>query len=294
MLADTIPKLEDGSPDFNSLRYPVIASPKLDGIRCMIVGGKALTRKWNLIPNLYVRQWLQENLPDGLDGELMVRNAQFNEVSSGIMKSSGEPDFFYAVFDYVSDGLDEPYKDRIQKLREKLMVPDKHIWIVPQVLIHNAKEMEDFEQKALKDGYEGAMVRDPNGPYKNGRSTVSQGYLLKIKRFEDAEAIVTGVVPLFHNANEAEKDAFGRTKRSHMMEGLEEQPLVGAVKVKDVKTGIEFEIGTGFDAAQREALWKDRDKIIGKMLTYKSQKIGTKEKPRFPVFKGWRDKRDIS
>ena len=63
---------------------------------------------------------------------------------------------------------------------------------------------------------------------------------------------------------------------------------MGALIVRDIVTGIEFNIGTGFDASQRDQIWADRDQVIGKTLTYKSFHIGVKEKPRHPVFKFWR------
>ena len=57
------------------------------------------------------------------------------------------------------------------------------------------------------------MVRTPDSPYKCGRSTEREAWLLKIKRFEDAEAVVLGTYEGMSNMNEAGVDAFGRTKR---------------------------------------------------------------------------------
>src|SRR5690606_22412947 len=70
------------------IRFPVLASPKLDGIRATMVDGKALTRSLKPIPNHHVRMWLEANCPNGWDGELMLpRRADgtlpdFNEVQS--------------------------------------------------------------------------------------------------------------------------------------------------------------------------------------------------------------------
>mgnify|MGYP006263262291 CR=1 FL=1 len=47
MLAGTLESLAD-------VRYPVYATPKIDGIRCIKVGGRALTRTFKPIPNVYI------------------------------------------------------------------------------------------------------------------------------------------------------------------------------------------------------------------------------------------------
>ena len=43
----------------------------------------------------------------------------------------------------------------------------------------------------------------PNAPYKQGRSTVREGYLLKVKTFLDDEATVVRFEERMHNGNEA-------------------------------------------------------------------------------------------
>jgi DNA ligase-1 len=61
--------------------------------------------------------------------------------------------------------------------------------------------------------------------------------------------------------------------------------MLGALKVRDVKTGIEFEIGTGFTEADRVKLWQSRDMLgVFKLAKYKYFAGGSKDKPRFPVF----------
>ena len=144
-------------------------------------------------------------------------------------------------------------------------------------------------------GYEGIMLRNPGGIYKHGRSTLKEGHLLKLKRFVDSEAIVIDVKPLMHNENEAVRNKLGHLERSSKKAGKVATNMVGSLVVRDVKTGVEFEIGTGFDEKQRYDLWSDRHLIVAQkwVVKYKSQPIGVKEKPRFPVFLGFRDKRDM-
>ena len=100
----------------DALSFPVLATPKLDGIRCLKINGRALTRSFKPVSNRFTRQWIEANLPDGLDGELIVRGTTFSETAGHIGRESGEPDFTFAVFDYVSDGVDVPYACRMQEL----------------------------------------------------------------------------------------------------------------------------------------------------------------------------------
>ncbi|MCX6872452.1 MAG: hypothetical protein NTW21_01385 [Verrucomicrobia bacterium] len=74
------------------LPFPVLATPKLDGIRCLKLGGKALTRSFNPISNRFAREWIEANLHDGPDGELMLRGGTFNETTSAIGARDGQPD----------------------------------------------------------------------------------------------------------------------------------------------------------------------------------------------------------
>src|SRR5262245_35069587 len=111
--------------DLSELRYPVLVSPKLDGVRAIRLGNRLVSRTLKDIPNKYVRNWCIEHLPEGLDGELLLRDwtAPFSDVSSAIMSIEGEPDFVFAAFDVLSldpsDGRhfnDEPFEDRFAKL----------------------------------------------------------------------------------------------------------------------------------------------------------------------------------
>jgi DNA ligase-1 len=113
----TKPLLAETVESLSALSYPVLVSPKLDGIRCLVIGGKALTRKFEPVPNHYVRNWIEENLPDGFDGELCVDGKTFNETQSLIMREEGEPDFNLSLFDYVSNNnLAERFEERYKKL----------------------------------------------------------------------------------------------------------------------------------------------------------------------------------
>ena len=64
--------------DFNKLRYPVCAQPKLDGIRVIIKNGVVYSRSLKPIPNKHI-QALFGNL-HGVDGELIVGDVTAQDV----------------------------------------------------------------------------------------------------------------------------------------------------------------------------------------------------------------------
>ena len=160
--------------------------------------------------------------------------------------------------------------------------------------INSLLEFEMFENKCLEAGFEGVMIRKGDGRYKFGRSTSNEGYLLKWKRFTDSEAEVLGFVEQNHNANEKEKDALGHSKRSQHKENLIPVGALGSLLVRDIRTKIDFGVGTGFNEADREHLWKIRKSLIGKIIKYRYQPVGVKEAPRFPVFLSFRHGEDMS
>ncbi len=163
-----------------------------------------------------------------------------------------------------------------------------------QYTVECEDELVKFERKFVEMGYEGVMIRSLDGPYKQGRSTTNEGYLLKMKTFEDSEAVITGYEELLHNNNEATLDELGHTQRSSHKENKVASNMLGAFHVADVKSGVEFKIGTGYTKEMREGLWANRENLVGRVVKYKFFPGGVKEAPRFPVYLGFRHEDDTS
>lgn len=298
----TEPMLAGTWKESTKLRFPVLATPKLDGIRCLTLPPsdslhrcRAVSRKFLPIPNVYVRSFIEANLPPGLDGELMVNGGKsFNEVSSGIMSRDGNPDFTYHVFDVLGadcNGLSTPYLARMAFLEQLGGLDAFKVKRILPVACESAEAMFREEATACNLGYEGLMIRTPGSPYKCGRSTEKEQWLLKIKRFVDDEATVIAVVELEHNTNEKKADAFGRAKRSTAKSGQVKGETMGTLTCR-TKAGIVFDIGTGFTDADRASIWASRESMSGRIAKFKYQPHGVKEKPRSPVFLGFRSPLD--
>jgi DNA ligase-1 len=291
------PMLAGKCSDITKLKYPVLVSVKLDGVRCLVIGGKLMSRTLKPIPNEAV-QIVFRGLPEGTDGELILGDptapdAYRKTVSAVMGDGNNIMGLRYHVFDNfrIAGG----FEDRLIYVRKSIKTFPGAVY-VEHVGCFGPEAVNGFEETAIKEGHEGVMIRSFDGPYKQGRSTEKEGFLLKLKRFSDGEAEVIGVEELMHNENSAETNALGRTERSSCKEGLVPAGVLGTLLVRGkggTYDGVEFGIGTGFDAADRASLWKDRKKIIGKIVKFKYFPLGSKDRPRFPVFLGWRSPLDI-
>jgi DNA ligase-1 len=163
-----------------------------------------------------------------------------------------------------------------------------------QVRIDDLEALVAYEAKAIAAGHEGVMLRSFEGPYKFGRATTRQGYLYKLKRFTDAEAEILDVLELQRNRNEAFVGELGQTKRRTLKAGKVDGGMMGKLVVRDLKTGVVFKIGTGFTVDQRKTFFRCRDVVPGRIVRYRYQEHGVKDKPRVASFTGLRDRRDMS
>lgn len=285
------PMLGTNAPkDLSTLHYPMYLSPKLDGVRAIVKDGVVYSRSGKPIPNKNVQRMYKHY--HGYDGELIYGNPTdanvYNKTVSAVMTEDGPKVDFY-IFDYWDNT--DIYDSRYGYLYETVLSCGMHL--VPQYEVTSEDDIIKYEKIMLDLGYEGVMLRNPNAVYKYGRSTVKEEGLLKVKRFIDSEATILDVHPLFRNNNEAKTDALGYTERSTCKDNLIATNLLGSIVVKDLHTDIEFSIGSGFDEQTRIDLWHRKDSLIGKIVKYKHFPVGEKDKPRFPVFIGFRPKEDM-
>jgi DNA ligase-1 len=285
------------------IKFPVWASPKIDGIRCVVFDGVAYSRSLKPIPNPLVQEFASafSGLLEGLDGELTVgspTDANCMQNSMAVMAKKGEPDFTFHVFDYVDPSVSEfIYDERTVIVEGRVSpfyarYPEIDIRMVPQHSCMHMDDLNTLEAQFLAEGYEGLMIRSGDAEYKYGRSTEREGGLVKVKRFVDAEAVVVGFEEEMRNENEATRNATGRTERSTAQAGLVGKGSLGALVVE--RGGVRFNIGTGFTAQQRSEFWEMQASLLGRYVTFKFFDHGTVDAPRHPVYKSFRAPEDMS
>lgn len=277
--------------DLSKLKFPLLASAKLDGVRATVRDGIVFSRSNKPIPNVNVQGQFRDC--GYFDGELIVGDPTsktcYRDTVSGVMSKDGFPDVNFHVFDHIQYPEAE-FKERWEHLAYQVQQRNRVI-LLEQYEVPNLEYLLKLEEEMLELGYEGLILRGPFAPYKNGRSTVNEGYLLKLKRFVDDEAEVIGFEERMHNGNEATVNELGRTKRSSHREGKTGRGDLGALLVRTGK--VNFAIGTGFSDDERNTIWNNQARYLGAIAKYKHFPIGAKEAPRHPVFLGWRNKKDM-
>lgn len=281
---------------FKDLQYPLLASPKFDGIRG-VVQGAVMSRTMKPIRSYQV----QDRYKDlrFCDGELIIGEPTnpdcYNLCQSHVMSfDKPHEDLRYYVFDWTEHTSLEFYR-RLEKAEEyvnKVHASVENLFFVPHVIIENEDDLLSFEDKCLEEGYEGIMGRDPLGIYKEGRATWKQALIFKLKRFTDDEGLIVGFEEGTENKNEQETDERGYAKRSKARDGLVASGMLGKFLV-DYK-GLLLKVAPGnFKHEQRKEIWERQDEYLNKHLKFRFFGYGVKDLPRFPRAVGFRDKEDM-
>lgn len=169
--------------------------PKLDGMRLLVAMEQstgeliAYTRRgqrletvdhilWPLVP------WFEMNPSLILDGELYRHGTPLQDIMSlAKRQQAGTETLEYRLFDLADPAL--PYSARLHTLN---MLNGEHapegVKLVPSQLVPNVGAAQAMLQEALSDGYEGLILRNGAGLYRNGKRSSD---LLKLKHFHDEE-----------------------------------------------------------------------------------------------------------
>lgn len=289
-------------------RYPMLASMKLDGNRCLIYDGKLLSRTMKEQPNRNLAGHLKEVCAFSrkhnwiFDGELYSHERSFSELQS-ILRShdaSIPDDVKFMCFDGMNkldwDGpLGHGFHDRNSLVQEKWRdsdIPWQHFALLEQRMVWNPTDVHDYYDHAIRHGYEGLILRDPAGMYRHGRATVKQGIIFKIKAFDTLDAIVVGYEQQVEVNGTAERttNEMGRTARTHKKADHHPVNCMGSLQVRD-EQGRLFSIGwgKGWDYAKRTELWHQRNSLVGRWVEVRHMVAGEKDLPRMPQLVRFRD-----
>lgn len=273
----------------SKLVFPLLASPKVDGFRAYNDGGLC-TSSGKPFMNAATREYFGKPLLDGLDGEMIVGAPDdpraFANSSGALRRGAGDPLATWLVFDDRTYP-EAPYTERLETAALRIAeVGDPRLVFWEHTLINNLEEFEAYEQEQLLKGFEGIMVRSPKGPYKFGKSTVNEGWLLKVKRHVTAEATIIGFEELMHNENEAFIDELGHTKRSDDAAGLVPSGMVGSFIVTAPEWPTPFKISCGAmkHDEKRAAFLAFESEFKGKLARYSYFAYGVVDVPRHGIF----------
>jgi len=271
MLANKVEKID-------KLEFPIIAQPKLDGIRCLKIKKSLIGRNGKSISNEKLYEYLKDVFNEEnyiFDGELYSHELTFNDILSQINSDNKElhPSIKYTTYDLLT--LDEwknkkcetNYNDRWMKIKNFINSKENCEWI-GGIVCESLKQLNEYYEKCLSDGYEGIMVKDPKGKYEWKR--VKQHIMGKIKPTEDFDLIIKDF-----------QEGEGRNEKS-----------LGAF-ICDFN-GISVKVGSGFDDKQRKEFWENKNNLLNTWITVKAQEITKDGSLRFPVFVRIRDNKELN
>ena len=296
-------RIMKGDPvDPKFLRYPLYVFPKFNGFRGYIKDGVVYTASNKPFKNRAMQEVFGRPEYEGLDGEFVVGDPSdgdnsLNRTSSVVTRVDGDiSDLQFFVFDHIGD-LDAPYRARFFSVYDRFEPIDTdtrdRVMVSPMVVAHSWEDVAALERGYVSQGWEGVITRDPEAPYKCGRSTAREAYMGKLKQFIDAEFEIIGFEERMHNTNEATTNERGLTQRSSAQAGKVGRGDLGALICR-TKEGRTFNVGTGFNDAQRAELWAIRHELAGQLAKVKYHAVGSNTVPVLPVFLQIRPKEDMT
>ena len=256
------------------LNLPFGVSPKLDGVRVItfkkdnsIILTSRLGKKFFFL-NL-LREHIFNTISSDiiLDGELYSHELPFNCISGTVRAktkaSTYDSEIEMWIFDIVDNTLS--YEERMILLKEiekkynKIYKKDdRKLKFVYYDKVNNHDKVRELHDQYVSKGYEGIMCRNLDGKYMRKHRSND---LLKYKDFEDQEFEIVA---------------------AKAGTGTEEGAIVFKCKYKQST----FDVRPRGSIAKRREMFKQKDNLIGKILTvrYQNTGIGGKDDlPRFPI-----------
>lgn len=253
--------------------------PKLDGIRCFAIvkGGKALlyARSGKLITNFDDTIGTELiRLGDGCyDGEIMGKD--FIDLMRQAYRKDNVnvSDAYLALFDFLP--LEE-WESRDAKLTasERYLELATRIGynfglrylkrVDRSIIAADYEKIKSLHDEYVSNGYEGAMVKDLDAPYKFGRGPE----VMKLKAFHDVDLKIERLIE-------------GTGKHSGKL---------GSVVVN--YHGVEVQVGSGLSDELRDTIWASPDMFIDRVIEVRYQEVTPDGSLRFPTFVCFRNDRD--
>ena len=228
-------------------------SEKLDGVYAHWDGRVLVSRAGN---HYNAPAWFVAGFPaQPLAGELWMGRGTFDKLSGVVRRQTPDHAAWrqvrFMVFDLPAHRAD--FNGRLQRLKEIFATLDSPtIALVEQRRVASHDALMALLDEVVEGGGEGLMLRRAGSFHRAGRSAD----LLKLKRFDDAEAIVVAHLP-------------GKGKYTGMLGAL----------LLEMPNGRRFRVGTGFTDEQRR-----NPPPLGATVTYKHYGHTNTGLPRFASF----------
>lgn len=252
------------------IKWPAYAQPKLDGHRCIVIARKGKVTLWSRkrksiesVPHIVKAFQDDADYRDFIvDGELYNHDYRdnFEDLSSFITQQKPAPGHEvvqYHAYDMpsASGGFRKRHSD-LSDLMRRCYRKDSPLRLVETMKVFDDNGLTCAFEYFLLKGYEGAMVRNAEGEYKQKGKSYN---LQKVKKFVDDEFKVIGV-----------KEGRGK--------------LAGhAIFICRIRKDDTFDAKMKGPISELRKYWDDPDLAIGRLITVQYQGFTKKGFPRFPV-----------
>lgn len=290
---------KNGDDHPKKMRGQKFLDPKLDGVRIITI-----LNKENGTVTQYSRDGRQNDRFDTitasltkllpllkqsmvLDGEMISRSFQELMRQLNRKEDVDTSDARLALFDilplgdFLAGECKMTQTERHELLAGMVSIFQEHcddkVYVIPKLLINldtdeGQKTFKEFNRETVEAGFEGIMVKDPDATYKTKRTDA----WLKIKPFITVDLEVVGFEP--GKPDSKFKDTLG---------GL-------ICRGEDQGKLVEVTVGGGYSEELRDEIWRDREKVIGRIVEVKGDVLtkaqdGESWSLRFPVFMGFRN-----
>lgn len=267
------------------LQFPCFIQPKLDGVRCIsyisdncqdFLLQSRSGSYFESLPHIKSMFMNSEHIKNNFifDGELYCHSMPFEELVGLVKKKKLNAEDIeksklieYHVYDIVNTTV--PFHSRCATLNNLVEImytinPEYRniLKYVETKMANDINEFKEYFSTKIGEGYEGVMLRNPNGLY---RCNYRSSDLLKYKEFFEAEYLIVGY-----------KEGEGRDKGTVIWICRTPEDYLFSVRPK----------GT---IEHRRMLYNEANIHIGKYLTVIYQELSEYGIPRFPVGKCLRD-----
>ena len=250
------------------MQWPVYVQPKFDGVRCLaqkisdteIRYTSRMGKEYTTLDHLNASLLKVMQVGEIFDGELYSHDLEFEEIISQVKRSLGDRSEFETeikLFLYDVVNTEAGYKQRYLRLAQALEQCDKRYFeLCPTVEAACFSEVKELHDKFIEQGFEGAMARTFSGKY---RCDYRSPDLMKYKEFVDEEFEICTT-----------------------FEGMGKDAGTAIFQVRNATNHL-FKVRPKGTLEQRKKYWKQKNELVGKMLTVRYQNLTEDGIPRFGV-----------
>ena len=246
--------------------FPKYAQPKFNGVRCTMYRHVEDETFWSRARKPFttldfmldeIREFFGDYSPDG---EIYIHGMPLQNIISLLKrKQPGTENLKYVVYDLAIPGVVyEERKSILDWLLNQYIMKHgspKYIEVAPSKIVYSMEQLNDAHEAHIRENYEGTIIRDLKAEYAfNDRSKA----LLKYKNFQDSEfEIVDGIEEVYYDKlNDVHKSIIIWVCRNESGDRTFHVRPLGTVE-------------------EKEKLYKERDKHIGKKLTVRYLELST-------------------